>query len=66
MTQTTTVDMSPDAIDLRLRQLAGLHRLQLSLRHAQLIDPVATGDTDGREPPLPSPTHPKAAGPSTS
>ena len=46
MNKNTTVDMSPRAIDLRLRQLAGLYRLELSLRQAQLIDPVETQDRD--------------------
>ncbi len=45
MHRTNTIDMSSGAIDHRLRQLAGLHRLGRSLRQvrygdqSELIDP---------------------------
>jgi hypothetical protein len=41
------VDMSPEAIDLRLRELAALRDLGLSLRRGRWLGP-AGGDSPGR------------------
>jgi hypothetical protein len=37
MIRTKTVDMSPEAIDRRLRELAGLYRLGMSLQGARRL-----------------------------
>jgi hypothetical protein len=46
MRRNKEVDMSPDAIDRRLRDLAGLYRLGMSLKEAVYIGPVEEGQSN--------------------
>lgn len=42
-------DMSPEAIDRRLRDLAQIYKLGMSLRDAKWLGPVVTGGTQPTE-----------------
>jgi len=43
------IDMSSEALDLRLRQLSGLHKLGLSLQKAKLAAAPASRDSAAAE-----------------
>ena len=45
--QTTSVDMSPEAMDRRLRRLSGLWKLGQSLKHAKDLGAVKDLDAKG-------------------